>query len=79
MEPLGRPLLVPCHCRNASVCLWLRRSRVVSVLQLHEGEVVGRKTCVKALLCACLQLDSRPCSLAEVLQLALAQDGKNRS
>ena len=48
-------------------------------MQLHEGEVVGRKTCVKALLRACLLLDSRLCSLAEVLQLALAQDGKNCS
>ena len=28
-------------------------------MQLHEGEVVGRKTCVKALLRACLLLDSR--------------------
>ena len=58
MEPLGRPLLVPCHCRNARV-LWLRRSRAVSVLQLLEGLVVGGKTCVKALLRACLSLDSR--------------------
>ena len=72
--------------RSAAACalplpqrprLWLRRSRAVPVLQLHEGEVVGRKTCVKALLCARLMLDSRLCSLAEVLQLALAQDGKN--
>ena len=45
--------------RSAAACalplpqrprLWLRRSRAVSVLQLHEGVVVGRKTCVKALL-----------------------------
>ena len=28
-------------------------------MQLHEGVVVGRKTCVKALLRACLLLDSR--------------------
>ena len=54
--------------RSAAACalplpqrprLWLRRSRAVSVLQLHEGVVVGRKTCVKALLRACLSLDSR--------------------
>ena len=37
-------------------------------MQLHEGEVVGRKTCVKALLRACLLLDSRLRSLAEVLE-----------
>ena len=54
--------------RSAAACalplpqrprLWLRRSRAESVLQLHEGVVVGRKTCVKALLRACLLLDSR--------------------
>ena len=39
-------------------------------MQLHEGEVVGRKTCVKALLRACLLLDSRLCSLAVLSSLA---------
>ena len=74
--------------RSAAACalplpqrprLWLRRSRAVSVLQLHEGVVVGRKTCVKALLRARLSPESRLWSLAEVLQLALAHDGKNCS